>query len=298
MSQKRILVTGAASPLGQAVGRKLQSHGHFSIGTIRTEVGESDFPMFDSLVHMDLEQPETIDNLAPTFDSIIHIAAASTGSLAHLMQVTGIATARLADLALRRGTHNFIHISSMSVYGAVEVSQVSAKTKIRHSTPYGAAKWAAECYLNSVSDRLPAVSIRSCGIVGRRSHRNFLARSYGAMKNREPRVCVSNPDFLFNNVIHEDNLADFVVRLASTHESGFNAVPVGSSEPLRLATILEMMARETNYRGVIDWIPATNQSFSIDISEAVEMGLRPSPTITTINRWLEESDASSGAHRS
>lgn len=204
------------------------------------------------------------------------------------MQVTGIATTWLADLALRRGIRNFIHVSSMSVYGTVRVSEVSAQTEIRHSTAYGAAKWASECYLNSLSNQLPAVSIRSCGIVGRKSHRNFLAQAYAAMANREPRVSVSNPDFLFNNVIHEDTLAAFLVHLALNHQSGFNAVPVGSSDPIPLRSVLKMIAGRTHFHGVLDWIPTESQPFSINISDAVRLGLHPLKTMETIGRWMND----------
>lgn len=288
MSQERVLVTGAASPLGQAVGRRLKSEGHYAVGTIHSQTSNSDLPMFDSLLHVDLKDFATFRNLDVEFDSIVHVAALSDGTPTDLMQVTGIATTWLADLALRRGIRNFVHVSSMSVYGAVTVSEVSAQTEIRHSTPYGAAKWASECYLNSLNNRLPAVSVRSCGIVGQKSHRNFLAQAYTAMVNKKPQVCVSNPDFPFNNVIHEDTLADFLVYLALNHQSGFHAVPVGSSDPIPLRAVLKMISERTHFQGVLDWIPTKNRPFSIDLSDAVKMGLRPLKTSDTICKWLDD----------
>jgi len=288
MSQERVLVTGATSPLGQAVGRRLKSEGHYAVGTIHTQNSNSDLPMFDSLLHVDLKDFATLNNLNVEFDSIVHVAALSDGTPAELMQITGIATTWLADLALRRGIRNFVHVSSMSVYGNVRVSEVSAQTEIRHSTAYGAAKWASECYLNSLSNRLPAISVRSCGIVGRKTHRNFLAQAYAAMANREPRVSVANPDFLFNNVIHEDTLAAFLVHLALNHQSGFDAVPVGSSDPIPLRAVLEMIAERTHFQGVFDWIPTDSHTFSINISDAMNLGLRPLKTIETIGRWMND----------
>jgi len=288
MSQERVLVTGATSPLGQAVGRRLKSEGHHSIGTIRSQVPSEGLPMFDHLVYVDLENLTTIKNLDVEFDSIIHVAAESVGTPAHLMQVTNIATTWLADVAFARGIRNFIHVSSMSVYGRVEVSEVSATTKINPTTPYGAAKWASECYLKSLSNRLPAVSIRSCGIVGRRSRRNFLAEVFAAMTNQQPRIYASNPEFLFNNIIHEDTLASFMVHLALNHQSGFNAVPVGSSDPILLRAVLEMIADRTHFRGDVDWIPTKSQPFSIDISDATRIGLRPMKTSNSVKSWLDD----------
>lgn len=286
MNQQRVLVTGAASPLGQAVGRRLKSEGHVGIGTTRNPIAEHDLPMFEHLVHLDLEDLRTISNLDAGFDSLIHVAASSVGTAAHLMKVTGIATSWLANRALQQGAKNFIHVSSMSVYGRVTVPEVSARTEIHHSSPYGAAKWASECYLNSLSDQLPAVSVRSCAIVGRKSHRHFLAEVFSSMVNQEARVCASNPEFLFNNVIHEDTLAEFLVHLACTHDSGYCAVPVGSSNPMQLQTVLRMVAERTRFRGRIDWVTATSSAFSIDITEAVDLGLHPLPTASTVDHWL------------
>lgn len=287
MTRQRILVTGAGSPLGQAVGRRLNTEGHIGIGTTRGELADNPLPMFDHLVHLDLQDPETIDNLNVDFDSVIHVASSSVGNAAHLMEITGIATSRLADAAIRRGAKNFIHVSSMSVYGAVAAAQVSAKTQILHSSPYGVAKWAAECYLSFLGNQLPAVSVRSCAIVGQRSHRHFLAETLAKMTRQEPRVSLSNPEFLFNNVIHEDTLAAFLVHLGLTHEYGYSAVPVGSSEPIWLKSVIAMMAERTKFSGVIDWIPAKSPAFSIDITGAVDLGLDPMTTITTVRRWLE-----------
>jgi nucleoside-diphosphate-sugar epimerase len=292
MTRQRILVTGATSPLGQAVGRQLKAAGHIGIGTTRVPIARDHLPMYDHLVQLDLENLRTLDDLEAGFDSIIHVAASSVGTAAHLMNVTGIATTRLADWALKQGVQNFIHVSSMSVYGRVDVPEVSACTEIHHSSPYGAAKWASECYLNSLSSQLPAVSIRSCAIVGRRSHRNFLAEVFCSMANQETRIFASNPEFLFNNVIHEETLAELLVHLTSTHKSGFKAVPVGSTHPISLSKVLEMIAERTRFRGVVEWVPPRSSPFCIDVSDAVGIGLRPLSTVDTVDRWLSVAIAS------
>ena len=42
-------------------------------------------------------------------------------------------------------------------------------------------------------------------------------------------VIVANPDFMFNNIVHEDTLADFLVHLAEHTRTPYTAVPVGST---------------------------------------------------------------------
>jgi hypothetical protein len=108
------------------------------------------------------------------------------------------------------------------------------------------------------------------------------------MINQQPRICASNPDSPFNNTIHEDTLASFMVHLALNHQSGFNAVPVGSSDPILLTAVLEMIADRTHFRGDVDWIPTESPPFSIDISDATRIGLRPMKTSNTVTSWLDD----------
>lgn len=283
-----VLVTGASSPLGRAVARVLRTRNCFITGTVRTMSGIPLTSEFDELIVLDLLDPNFARSLGGGFHSIIHVAAASTGSPRHLMQVTGTATETLAQFAIAIGAQRFVHVSSISVYGTVTKEEVTPLTPIKHSSPYGAAKWAAECYLQELQELLPSRSIRSCAIVGKVSHRNFLAQTLLAMRNNEPTIQLSNPEFLFNNVVHEETLAKFLVHLALNSWSGFLAAPVASTDAIPLSEVISLMARRTDYRGKIQWIPARTPPFSISIDAASELGYEPMSTHDSIQKWLRE----------
>ena len=237
---------------------------------------------------LDLEDPSGFGAIRLGYDAIIHVAAASEGTSEELMQSCGLGTARLIERAERVGIRRIVHVSTMAVYGTVKTPTVSAHTPVDHSIPYGAAKWAAECYLADRQTVIRSASVRSPAIAGRRTHRHFLARTLRAMQLAEPVVRVANPDFLFNNIVHEDTLAEFLVHLATTTPDCYHAVPVGSTDPISLREIVASLAKATDYRGTVEWVHAPAQPFAIDSADAIALGYRPLSTRETVDRWMRD----------
>jgi len=56
-------------------------------------------------------------------------------------------------------------------------------------------------------DSLQTVSIRTPSIASHRTHRHFLAKILNRMEKKEKSVNASNPEHLFNNLVHEDKIA-------------------------------------------------------------------------------------------
>ena len=275
------------SSLGQAVGRDLRAKGYRAVGTVRSCQLELLLPMFDCLLPFDLDETSSIPETEDTFEAIIHVASASVGSPAHLLQVTALSTSTLADFAIRNGASKIVHVSSMSIYGDIQEPEVTTDTPVRHASPYGVAKWAAECYLHTVSDRLAAVSVRCPAIVGRRCQRNFLAQTIRAMQRGQSVIKLSNPNFFFNNVIHEETLAGFLIDLALNKQLGFEAVPVASIEAVRLEHLVTLMKEATDFRGTIEWVPSRTSPFTISVESALKLGFVPQTTLETFNTWLQ-----------
>jgi nucleoside-diphosphate-sugar epimerase len=284
----RVLVTGASSPLGEAVCRSLRRRRAHVTGTVRRARAGWSSPDVDDVLSLDLEDRENFGAIRGGFDAVIHVAAASEGTPEELMSSSGLGTGRLLDRAERVGIRRFVHVSSMAVYGRITTSTVSAHTPVSHSIAYGAAKWAAECYLAERQGVIRSASVRSPAIAGTRTHRHFLARTLRAMQLDEPVVRVANPDFMFNNIVHEDTLADFLVHLAEHTPTPYTAVPVGSTEPMSLRSIVEILASTVGYRGRIEWVSATSQPSAIDSSDAVALGFQPLTTRETVDRWMAD----------
>jgi len=108
------------------------------------------------------------------------------------------------------------------------------------------------------------------------------------MKSQSPNVPVSNPDFMFNNIIHESTLARFLVSLAESPPQSFTAMPVASIEPIPLREIVSELALAVSYQGRTMWRPSPRKPFSIDSRVALSLGLQPISTRDTLNLWLAE----------
>ena len=283
----RILVTGINSPLGQAVGRKLQAEGHIVVGTVRSsKIHTQDLPA-NELVALDLDDKDSFTNISGTFEIFIHVAGMSIGNATDLMNSTGLGTHYLISRAKELSLPRFIHISSMAVYGLGTEELIGENSPIPHGNSYHAARWAAECYLSSEREQVEVVSIRSPAIVGPSTHNHFLSKVLEKMISQEVEIIATNPDFGFNNIVHENVIAEFVNTLLHQNWGPeYRAVPIGSTDPIPLREIIDVMSKATNYKGQLNWVEPKSPPFRIDSTGAIELGYKPITTLETINRWM------------
>ena len=287
----RILVTGINSPLGLAVGRKLQAEGHRVVGTVRSSKIKLQGLPADELVALDLENEDTFSNIVGRFDSFIHIASLNEGSAETLLKTTGLGMIYLINRATQLEIRRLVHISSMSIHGRVVDKIVDEKTSVTHSVPVGAAKWAAECFISNERSSIEAVSIRSPAIAGANANRHFLSKILLSMVRGHGIISVSNPEHLFNNIVHEEVIADFINTLLNVEPLAvYRAVPIGSTDPIPLRQIIDVMAKATNYKGQINWVEPEKTPFRIDSTGAIELGYEPITTLETINRWMHDAN--------
>jgi len=285
----RILVTGINSPLGQAVGRKLQAEGHSVVGTVRSsKIAMQGLPAND-LVALDLEDKYSFTNIVGNFHGLVHIASSNTQDTEKSLLSIALGTLYLCNRINQLGIPRLIHLSSMSVYGTPSAEIVDENTCFQHSTTWGATKWAAERIIDNERSSLEAVSIRSPAIAGPNANRHFLAKiSLDMMKGLES-ISVSNPEHLFNNIVHENVIADFIhLLLESDSLPRYRAVPIGSSDPMPLHQIIDLLAKATDYKGRVKWVEPKTPPFRIDSTGAIELGYKPITTVETINRWMND----------
>ena len=285
----RILVTGINSPLGQAVGRKLQDEGHSVVGTVRSsKINIQGLPA-NEIVALDLENEATFTNISGTFDAFVHVAGMSIGNATDLMNSTGLGTHYLITRARELSLPRFIHISSMAVYGLGTEELIGENSPIPHGNAYHAARWAAECYLKSEREQVEVVSIRSPAIAGSSTHNHFLSKVLEKMLSQDKTINATNPDFDFNNIVHENVIAEFVNTLLDRDlGSEYRAVPIGSTNPIPLREIIDVMSKATNYKGKINWVEPKSPPFRIDLTGAIELGYKPITTLETVNRWMHD----------
>ena len=283
-----LLITGVDSPLGKAAYRIAKDSGLSPLGTTRLGAKCPINKFYIPTISLDLEQVDKFNINGLKIDSVIHIAAANEGEFSRLVAVNGVGTSQLIDKLKAAGVRRIVHVSSMSVYGAIKDEIVSASTPTRHSTGYGVSKWIAECALYQNSREISAISIRAPAIVGKNSRRNFLARLAEAMKRDDPHIRLSNPNFMFNNVIHTDVLAEFLVNLTRIELTHYDAFPIGSTDPVRLSELVDMLAKSLSYDRKVMWCPSEARTFQIDSSTAILYGYRSISTTQTFKCWIRD----------
>ena len=285
----KILVTGINSPLGKAVGRKLKSKGHRVVGTVRSSKITMQGLPANELIALDLENKDSFNNIHGSFDGFVHLAGMSTGSSSEIMKTTGLGThyliSRAKDLSLTR----LIHISSMSVYGLGTEEVIGEHSPIPHGNAYHAAKWAAECYIETERESIESVSIRPPANAGASTHYHFLSIILSRMIAKIPVITAMNSDFCFNNIVHENVIAEFISSLLESESlPSYRAVPIGSTEPMPLHQIVDLLAKATDYKGQIKWVEPKSPPFRIDSTGAIELGYQPITTRETIDRWMND----------
>jgi hypothetical protein len=109
------------------------------------------------------------------------------------------------------------------------------------------------------------------------------------MRSGRDQISVSNPDHMFNNIVHEEVIAEFVNTLLEKKSlPEYRAVPIGSTDPIPLRQIIEIMTKATSYKGQINWVEPKSPPFRIDSTVATELGYKPLTTLETINRWMHD----------
>lgn len=283
----KIFITGVSSSLGLKVAEIGKQRGFKIGGSVRSSKLPFDSEFVDTVVGLDLEDSRSFENIPEGFDCVVHVAALSYGSPSDLMLATGLGAFHLLERAKSLRIQSLIHVSAVSVYGRAPTGLVGASTPVQHSTPYGVAKWAAECYLSVPESGVNCVSVRCPAILEKDYSPHLLGRLRDEMISGG-NIKLSNPDFKFNNFVTLDTLANFLIDLVVNTPKGYNAFAIGSSEPQRFCKVIQMIAHEVGYTGSIDWVESISPPFSIGISDAVGYGFSPSSVHEGLCWWFNE----------
>ncbi len=284
---RHVAITGAGGFVGGFAARWLAAQG-FQITALSRQL-QADLPRPGlAWRYADLRQPSAL----PTeCDAIIHCAAelpSRTSDPAALYDLNRRMADAVFDHAARQGVGTVVFISSMSVYGAIDVAEVNESLAPRDPDPYGRAKRDGEDALAAAVARgaiASGLSIRLPGTVGQGSHHNFLSDALRTILTGGV-VKAVNPDGLFNNIVYVEDLARFFADWIGTPKPGSFVTNLAARDPLPIRDVLAHMFSVAGKPLQCEFSPSPRKSFLISLRRAEELGYRPATVRDSVDAFV------------
>jgi nucleoside-diphosphate-sugar epimerase len=292
----RVLISGAGGFVGRHLAGAMARNRYEVVALVRqTRPAILDRQKGLSVERADLAGAEPLP--AGPFDAVVHCAAAipaKVGDEAELLRINMDGSRRLFEHAVNAGAGVIIFCSSMAVYGRITDDVVDPDTAVREPNAYGRSKLACERLLAELSlahPRLRGLSIRLPGVVGPASHDNFLSDTMAGLAAGET-VVVRNPQALFNNVVHIDDLVFFADTLLGTLPAGHRAITIGAENPLPIRDVVGIMAAAAGRAGAVRYEQG-GRPFLISNQHAGALGYRPASVRDSVERFAQAHGAES-----
>jgi UDP-glucose 4-epimerase len=173
----------------------------------------------------------------------------------------------------------------MSVYGRIDADVVGPDTPIMEPGAYGRSKLEGERLLAAAAASAPlrALSVRLPGVVGPGSHDNFLSAVVAAIRSDEP-IVARNPEALFNNIVHVEDLAGFFADLLEKLPAGHRVTTIAADLPITIGAIVAQLYAAAGRTPRVTY-ETGGRPFLIDPEPARALGYRV-PTVEDSIRRL------------
>ena len=210
------------------------------------------------------------------FDTIVHCAAETPVTTKNDIKLYNNNIRSLKNLLSNLDFHNFIFLSTMSVYGKIKKNIINENTKPVDICMYGKSKLDSEKLLSKYSHlkNFKCLTIRLPGVVGKGSHGNFISETYKKMKLKK-NIVLKNPETSFNNIVHVKKLYDFITKEVNFKNKRYHCVNLASKNNIKLKYVVNYLKSTSNYNKKINWIEDKKKGFVIDLSKSKKIGYRP-----------------------
>jgi nucleoside-diphosphate-sugar epimerase len=281
-------VTGVGGFVGAAVARECLRQ-QWDVTAIYRRRMPSRLPAHPrlTLIGTDLRRCE---GLPGNYDCLVHSAAdvpATCPDPDELFNSNVEGTRRILGHAAQAGAQRVVYMSSMAVYGAISAPVVNEQTTAASPGLYGKSKAAGEDLLREWADRAGGrgIAIRLPGVVGAGGRNNFLCDTLQRILGGGS-ISARNPEAMFNNVLHVDDLARFVVAALPQLAPGATPLTLAAIEPLSIRAVLSRLFRGARRETKVEWASGGGTPFLIAFERAVALGYRPATVADSIDRFV------------
>jgi nucleoside-diphosphate-sugar epimerase len=284
----RVLVTGAGGFVGSHTAKGFAQQGWDVVALVH----RSRTPALVGIPGIEIVQADLAGTVplpvSGPCEAIVHCAAAIPPTVPDETELfrqnvegmrSVLAFAKAAD------TRTILNCSSMSAFGRIEADVVTPDVTPIEPGTYGRSKLEGEQMLaaHAAATGAHALSLRLPGVVGKGSHDNFLSTIIAAIAAKRP-IAARNPQSLFNNIVHIDDLVGFFSDLCDTLGPGHRVATIAADDALPISAVITELCDAGGYTGAITFEQG-GHSFLISPESARALGYRV-PTVEDSVRSL------------
>lgn len=283
----KILVTGAGTLVGNTISIKIpKKHKVFSS---YNKTLPKNLKKFKNITTCKIDLTKEI-KFNKNFDILVHCASlvpAKTSSKKLFYNVNILGFKKLLELSKKNNCKKIILLSTMSVYGEIKSNTITEKTKFNNPDSYGMSKIKMEKSLEEFSKKnnMSGFVLRLPGILGNKSKHNFLSNSLNIIKKKK-KILINNPDLLFNNLVHVDNIAGIVIN-SFNKKFKFQIFNIASLDAIKFKNIFKMIFKKLRIKEHII-INKKTGGFNIKLNEKLKKNYKIYSTRYAIKKFLNE----------
>lgn len=289
--KKKVLITGASGFIGFHLVNYFYKKGYEIFATYRNNKPHL---IINDVKLLKLDLPD-VSILDFKYDYLIHCGAdtsATTNDERRFVLSNVNGSESLFQNALKNNVKAIINLSSMSVYGDINVGLVKEGYKPFNPDKYGQSKLQAEQILRNLTNEnksTRSISIRLPGVVGKNSHNNFLSRLVTDIIN-DKEIVIKNPDpsALFNNIIYVNDLARYINFYINSDIKGNESINIASSDPIPLLHVTELILKYVERESRIRFLKKGKKSFLISVENIKKQGFHLRSTQEMLESFIKD----------
>ena len=289
----RVLITGAGGFVGGALAGGLSRNYGCEVVALHRNSDSKDHSDGMCRVTHDLTKPLLIDE---QFDYIVHCAAEQNiqrMSSRDFIDVNLEMTRNIAEFGKKSGIKGIIYTSSIDLYGDIRECVVDDQTDRINPSLYGIAKFLCEQLLCEYEEFFPGIALRMCGVIGRGALTCWPARVLSKALRGE-RIEIVNACSEFNNIIHTDDLTQFIHTLMIRGFAGFSTFPLASAQPISIRDVVSEIIAAVGLQTEIQDNGMTTNSFVISNDCAISrFGYAPDSVTSNLLKYVTDALACS-----
>ena len=286
---KKFLITGANSIIGQNISEKLLKSNFKIWGTYNKKTPNIKHKNFESIKY-NLEKKI---KFSKDIFVLIHISSMTPNSFNKKKNYDNVnfnGFKKLLQNKFISKSNLIILISTMSFYGKIKVNSIKEHDKKKELDNYGKSKLKMEKYLKELSRKknIRYVILRLPGVIGGgvKNNLNFLSRLINQL-HKNKKVSIQNENDYFNNVIYSKTLANIILNIIINKKikGEFN---LGSKNPLKLISIVKFLIKRINSKSQFELTKSSKKSFTIDVNKILKYGIKLDTVKQSLSKSLKD----------